>query len=525
MAMSFASGDDPRQIGALIEPTVLQVIERMQSGSRTTVGSSGGVLEVLDLGDVAAENEIAGLQRYFVKTGPFARARQGHGRLVVGRKGSGKTAMFYGVRSAVSRGRATLMLDFRPEGFQFTKLREAVLEALSEGQKEQAVTALWTFLLTVEIGHKILFSEGELVAAQRDGGQRFARYKALQEAFLGHSLASDEDLSQRFLRQIDKLAERIAAAGEISHRTNLVELVYGGDLKVLSDAVAAYVTEEKDQVWLLIDNLDKSWATRGATFEDILILQGLLEASRKLERSLSARGVDFHCVVFIRPDVLDLLNRYASDRGKETPVELEWDDRQLFRDILRKRITDSTEITGDFDEAWASIAEPAVGIRGSFDYICDRTLMRPRDALLFVQRAQQVALNRSHSRISSDDIRQAEVGYSEEALTQLGFEMEDTHPAMVDALFAFHGAAAKQTRDQVNDRLVQGGIESGHLPDVIELLLWFGFMGVQVGNGEPLYSHTVHINLRRLTHPIDTSTAQFVVHPAFRRALEIDTGE
>jgi hypothetical protein len=512
--------DDPRQIQELIGPTVLQVFERMQAGTGSGASTASGVLELLDLGDVAAENEIAGLERYFVRTGPFGRARQGHGRLVVGRKGSGKTAMFYGVRKAVSRGHATLMLDFRPEGFQFTKLREAVLEALSEGQKEQAVTALWTFLLTAEIAHKILFSEGELLAAERDG-RRFERYEALQQAFLSHGLASDEDLSQRFLRQIDKLAERVSEAGEITARTNLIELVYGGDLRTLSDAVAEYVAEEKEQIWLLIDNLDKSWATRGATFEDILVVQGLLEASRKLERSLGSRDIDFHCLVFIRPDVLELLNRYASDRGKETPIELEWDDRQLFRDILQKRIEDSTEITGGFDEAWAAIAEPAVGIRDSFDYIVDRTLMRPRDALLFVQRAQQVALNRSHPRITQDDIEHAEIGYSEEALVQLGFEMEDTHPGMVDALFAFHGAPTRLSRDQVENLLQQGKVSSDETKDAIELLLWFGFLGVQVGGGEPMYSHTVHFTLRRLTHPMETSMGQFIIHPAFRQALEI----
>jgi hypothetical protein len=149
--------------------------------------------------------------------------------------------------------------------------------------------------------------------------------------------------------------------------------------------------------------------------------------------------------------------------------------------------------------------------------------MLPRDALLFVQRAQQVALNRSHSRITGEDIKQAEVGYSEEALTQLGFEMEDTHPAMVDALFALHGSAAKLSRGGVEDRLIQGGVEAEQLTSVIELLLWFGFLGVQVGHGDPMYSHTVHFNLRRLTHPIDTGTAQFIVHPTFRRALEIES--
>jgi hypothetical protein len=46
-------------------------------------------LHKIDLGDVAAENEITGLRSYFVQTGPAVQARRGHARLVVGRKGSG----------------------------------------------------------------------------------------------------------------------------------------------------------------------------------------------------------------------------------------------------------------------------------------------------------------------------------------------------------------------------------------------------------------------------------------------------
>lgn len=515
--------DDPRQIGRLIEPTVEQVIERMQSGTTGASLVAGGLLEALDLGDVAAENEIAGLQRYFVPTGPFGLARQGHGRLVIGRKGSGKTAMFYGVRNAETRGHATVMLDFRPEGFQFTKLREAVLETLSVGQQEQAITALWTFLLTAEVAHKILFSQAELRAAERDD-RRFTSYNKLQEAYLAHGLASDEDLSQRFLRQIDKLAERFGAAGDITARTDLVELVYGGYLRSLTDAVAAYVTEEKDEVWLLIDNLDKSWATRGATFEDVLIVQGLLEASRKLERLFGARDVSFKCLVFIRPDVLEVLKQHSPDRGKDTVIDLDWDDRQLFRDIVQRRIVDSTDLDGDFGEVWSAIAEPTVGIQDSFDYIVDRTLMRPRDALLFVQRAQQVALNRSHQRISAGDIEQAEIGYSEEALIQLGLEMEDTHPGMSDAIFAFQGAAPTMSSEAVEEILARGKVAKDSLPNAIELLLWFGFLGVQVGPGETMYSHTVRFTIRRLTHPIESGTGRYVIHPTFRKALDITIG-
>ena len=79
--------------------------------------------------------------------------------------------------------------------------------------REYTIAAFWAYLLTAEIAHKILNNEGEYRAAQRDPA-RFARYENLQKAYLAHGLASGDDLSQRLLRQIDRIAERFDQAGD-----------------------------------------------------------------------------------------------------------------------------------------------------------------------------------------------------------------------------------------------------------------------------------------------------------------------
>jgi hypothetical protein len=67
----------------------------------------------------------------------------------------------------------------------------------------------------------------------------------------------------------------------------------------------------------------------------------------------------------------------SSDRGKEGTVQLDWDDSELFQEIVRTRIEASTELAGSFEEVWGGIAEPTIGVESSFGYIVDRTLMRP----------------------------------------------------------------------------------------------------------------------------------------------------
>ena len=190
----------------LLEEPFTQVVEHLQHDPLRSRADSDGILSVLDLGDVAAENEIRGLRGYFVRTGRFQQVRRGHAQLVIGRKGAGKTAMFYGLREAVQRGKEVLVLDMKPEGHQFTRLREAVLSELTSGQQEYTIAAFWTYLLSAEVAHKILNFPPELLAAERDP-DRYRAYKALEDAYLAHGLASGDDFPQRLLRQIDRISE------------------------------------------------------------------------------------------------------------------------------------------------------------------------------------------------------------------------------------------------------------------------------------------------------------------------------
>jgi hypothetical protein len=147
--------------------------------------------------------------------------------------------------------------------------------------------------------------------------------------------------------------------------------------------------------------------------------------------------------------------------------------------------------------------------------------MRPRDLLLFVQRALQVALNRGHDKITQDDIRHAELGYSEEALLLVGYEIEDTHPDLSNAVYSFHGAGLTLSRPEAVERLAEGGLPRDRSESALDLLIWFGVLGVRLDGGDELYAHSVQFNLRRMKHPLDAGRGRFVVHPAFRKALGI----
>jgi hypothetical protein len=508
----------PDQVPKLLEEPIHEIVAQMQEATVGAIQQPLNVLERVDLGDVAAENEILGLREYFVRTGQFRQAGNGRARLVTGRKGSGKTAMFYGIRESVGRSRARLVLDMKPDGHQFTKLREAVLAELPVGAQEHTVVAFWNYILLAEIAHKILVKESHY--AQQDG-LRLERYQMLEDAYLDHRLASGDDLSQRLLRQVDRLIERFTEAGVVGRRDDLTELIYSGDIGKLDDAVSDYLSE-KETVWLLIDNLDKSWATRGTTTDEILIVRGLLEATRKLQRQFEQRDVEFKVLVFLRTDIHEHLVRLTPDRGKDSVIRLDLDDAEVLKQIVARRISASTGLQGDFDVVWRSLFESHVGAEDSFHYMIDRTMMRPRDVLTFVQRAIEVALNRGQAKVRVEDILHAEQSYSEDMLLATAYEIDDTNPILSDVVYAFQGSNARVSREEVERTLLEAGLVPDALPSALEILLWFGFLGSADPNTDTeRYSYSVRFNLRQITHPIETGTASYVVHPAFRAALGI----
>ena len=303
---------------------------------------------------------------------------------------------------------------------------------------------------------------------------------------------------------------------------NLTQLVYSGDFRELSQAVSEYLHTKKS-VWLLVDNLDKGWPVKGTSEVDILIVRSLLDATRKLQHQLEAQDVMFDCLVFLRSDIYEHLREETPDKGKDTAIRLDWEDRAIFEEIVRRRVKSSTGLDGAFRDVWPRLCVPLVDGEDSFSYVLDRTLMRPRDLLQFLSSIVHIAISRGHKRVEEDDIRQGERSYSEDLLLTTSFEIADTYPEYSDLLYAFDGSSAGMSKSEATDRLVNiAQIPEEEVDRVLELLVWFGFFGVGPGGAaKEKYAYDVQSNLQRLMYPLRMDDARVVIHPAFRSALGV----
>lgn len=507
------------QIKALFEPIFAWYIAHTQKESDQPAQGALPLLERLDLGDIAAENEIRGLKSYFVRTGQFNQAKQGHARLVVGRKGSGKTAIYYGVLQSLPFSPSNTVLDLKPEGHQFTRMKETVLARMTAGLQEHTMTAFWNYVLLTELARKIVYRENHLAYSDPDRLKVFERIKDLYKQ---HDTGQDEDFPQRLSQHILRLSNALAKTDDNALSGAITHQLYSQDIRHLNEAVSEWL-KVKEYVWILVDNIDKGWPTRGSTAHDIVIVKALLEATRKLQKQLMHNDVEVSSLLFIRADIYDHLQLATADKGKDTAIFLEWHDPESFKELLRQRISTSIGGAATFEQGWNQVFDPHVDGEYAFDFVLERTLQRPRELLLFLRRSIEIALNRNHVRVSSDDFKQAAIEYSDDLLLSTAYEIEASRPAFSDLLYHFETSSPELTREELIQLLGDRGIPAADHDEAIALLLEFGFLGVQMPGAEPTYSYRVQHNLARILANAKQPGAKFVIHLGYRASLKIGT--
>jgi hypothetical protein len=214
------------------------------------------LLQSLSIGDPRAENEMNTLDRYYLKIDQFDRAMNGEVNLVVGRKGSGKTALFIRLRDKIRSDRRNIVLDLKPEGYQLIRMKEDILEFLSEGARQHLIIAFWEYLIYLEIAYKLLEKDQK---AHRYNHDIHEAYQKLSGVYNAANFSPEGDFSERLSTLSERLAKRYQEkyGKKDAHRlaaSEVTELVYSHDIKQLRELISSYL-QRKEAVWVLFDNL------------------------------------------------------------------------------------------------------------------------------------------------------------------------------------------------------------------------------------------------------------------------------
>ncbi|MEX2481169.1 MAG: hypothetical protein WD928_09940, partial [Gammaproteobacteria bacterium] len=440
--------------------------------------------------------------------------------IVSGRKGTGKTAVFARVTDRIRRDVRNVVIDLKPEGYRLLRLKESIAELLTAGTLEHTFTALWEYLLYVEIGLALLSHD----ATRHLRDHRIATsYRKLSETICKSNADLDGDFSERIAKLMHAVREEyLAKYGEDYHKAlsegEVTALIHRHDLRELKQVTIDYV-QNKGALWILFDNLDKGWPAHGLNADDLVVIRTLLEATRKIERDFQRADRDAHSIVLLRSDVFELLLEEMPDRGKESRVSLDWKDPELLKEVIKRRLAYSgLEPAGDFNSMWRQICVSHIEGEESFHHLLDRCLMRPRFLIVLIEYCRSHAVNLGKAIIDAEDIQKGIETYSADLLVDLGYEMQDISPELEDVLYAFIGVASQLSQTDYELVLLLHGVEDEKIGLITRLMLWYGVLGVVMPGGEERFIFDTNYSMKILEGLIQKAGGQTVSY-TINRAL------
>lgn len=381
----------------------------------------GKTLADVDLGGLDAESDHK-LAAHFIETPHVDRAVAGRRTLFLGRKGSGKSALFRQLSTILrERGgspREVRVVELTPDEYAWAALKGYEEQGLLP---EHAHTNAWKLTLAIAAAGAIASTEREWGPDARNAVDRLKQF--VKENF-GEFQPSMLATATKVVKGLKSFNLSAFGFGVGFDRAEMAaQPITPGVIDALMDTLAVAFREQP--VLLELDRLDDSW-DGSPEAEQLLI--GLLKAAKDMNDAFGAGSGGLRVLVFLRSDVYDGLR--FDDKDKHRPLEehILWDPEGL-REMLSKRLPDEI----DADELFES-----GDMRGSikpFNYIVKRTFLRPREILQFVE----LALGEEDPKateISKDSIRNAEARYSRWKVEDLRQEFSKVYPEFATLLEA-----------------------------------------------------------------------------------------
>jgi hypothetical protein len=479
-------------------------------------------LDIVHGGDPAAENEATQLDNYFLETEQYRLTVTGELNIILGRKGSGKTAIFLQARDKIRADKNNIVVDLNPESFQLVKLKEFILEQLSHGTRKEFIAAFWEYIVWLEIAYKILEKDERRV---RYDSRLLEPYQRLESAYKQRVDGSGDfavrlsDLTDRILARYHDTLDSAQEISSISAKT--LEIVYGSEIRAMRDEVLGYL-KLKGIVCFLFDNLDRFWTPSGFAELDALIIVGLVECLQDIRKRLSRGNVDFHWTIFLRSDVYEFVVRRMADYGKLASASAEWSDRELLLKMFERRVLQG--FGGNppaWETVWNKISVPTVNGQPTLDFLIDASLMRPRYLIRLFETARRRAVTLGRDLIDEVDYKAGleELGW--QVLEDFDRELTDVIPDAEELLFDLAQLGSSTSLSQIRHVIKNKINDPGVAEAVIDVLVWTGCIGVN--NSERTY-YISDCGFKRpffLALIVDENASSIVFHPTLASIFAI----
>jgi hypothetical protein len=386
---------------------------------------------------VSAETDTE-LQKYFLNTPEIKKIINSKKWLLLGRKGTGKTAIYKYLENAKSEDindYSVVSLNFKDYPWPIHKLyKESLAGELSAYQKS------WSFLFFVKLLSKLIeIKESNSEPLSKD--LKWAK-KYLSKIFGNPDPSLKEVLFSKLSRikkvkgpgfdivDIDINLGEITL-GDVTANKDLQEKLRSNAFKLLGYLEKNFKQNIKGAKFLIIlDQLDENWLD-GEIKEYSKILINLINVCRNISID-SELNNSIKIIPFLRTDIYSSLR--FNDKNKllqDSAIIISWDNDSLddmFFERIKKFKPSSLEL--DLDKKSGSIFEASFVKQGTpaFKYITRRSFFRPRDVIVYFNKIRSEHKPNKTGLYSSNDLYSADAEASASIYNELVDEWSNQFP-------------------------------------------------------------------------------------------------
>ena len=497
---------------------------RRQQAVRST--STQIDLRSLFLGDPVAEHEANRLFEYFVETSSYYQALGGPLTILVGRRGTGKTAILYAIRSEMSKGRDSHVTVIKPIGYETHGLIRVLDDVRHRSERGFLIESLWKYLIYSEIATS--------VATEIVGRPIYYVRTAEEKAFLDYYERYSRVLSPPFSVRIDNAVASLEGVGDISQaseqRLRISENLHTLMINDLRRHLGI-VLESKKSLTLLIDGLDEPWGPGEHVGHLAELIAGLLGVSQFIPDDFKrsddkVKPVEATITVLLRSDIFAFIQHLLPEQDKLPIVQVTWNDQELLLRVLEERMLYDAPRERTALAVWEGIFPDSVVGVASQDFILRTALPRPRDLIHLVKAAVNIAINRGHDKVLPNDLLSAREQYSQYAFNSILKEDDPVKGKLEAVLYEFSGTGQQLLKEDVESLFATAGVEFDDSDFYLNLLCDINFLGIETASGFH-YSRDEEERrtLRNIARVIGTRRGRsemFEVNPAFYQVLQIE---
>lgn len=420
-----------------VGPRLTGLLEGMLGSAEVTYGSSAQLLarrnadrllaliddperfSKLDFGGDVAERDID-LPKYFISTKAFGRVDAGSATVIIGPKGSGKTAILKELE--VKRGLVNTIV-ITPEVFATSMLKQVIEENKGIWDEDQAFVSTWIFTILIEVFKRI---------AANPRGVPAQTLKTLKAFLRDNAKYEEVDLFTRFIGYLKRIEGVKVGSYELALKTRMLQELYS--LAPLYELVPK-LRGAGGEILIMLDELDQGWDNSDHANR---FIGSLLKAATKIQ----SLGLKAQVVTFLRLEIFELIKGQLDqlDKLRSSIETIKWSDGELADLVVRRvahRLNFSETRTGFEPELAAALFEGQFGKMNGFEYLLSRTSLRPREVIQFLMHAHQLAVSAGAKKITPEILVKAEEEFSNWKIEHMQSEYSHIYPRLADILWVF----------------------------------------------------------------------------------------